>query len=334
MTKPASVQEQLLGHLLGALDDGEEQAVAARLRSDPDLREQLQRVGLQLEPLSAGVCDFLPPPGLAERTCRFVAAHGKLPAAAGSRRRSMSADAAPLGWIGRIRWTDVAVAAVIFAAASLLIVPAILSSRFDSRVAVCRDNLRDLGRALTQYSERHGDYFPPVPTEGRLAGAGIYAPVLLCDGLLTDFSRVVCPGSALAEVRDFGVPSIDELQTASAEEAERLRHRMGGSYGYNLGHMQDGVYHATKNLRRGEFALMADGPGADLPGHQSPNHGGRGQNVLLEDGSVQYYSSPRPYPEADHIYANDDGIVAAGTHLNDSVIGSSSAVPIIYVSNH
>ena len=334
MTNPASVQEQLLGHLLGALDDCEHQVIAARLRSDPDLCKQFEQVRLQLEPLSALRRDFSPPAGLAERTCRFVATRTNLPAAAESGRRPMSADAAPPSWIGRIRWTDMAVAAAIFAAASLLVVSAMLSSRFDSRLAGCRDNLRELGRSLTQYSEANGGYFPRVPSQGRSAGAGIYAPVLLRDGFLTDARRVVCPGSALAEQRDFRVPSINELQSAPAEEAGRLRRGMGGSYGYNLGHMRDGAYQDTKNLRRGGFALMADGPGAEMPGHQSPNHGGRGQNVLMEDGGVRYYHTSRPYPQADDIYANDNGVVAAGTHPNDSVIGSSDAVPIIYVGGH
>ncbi len=71
MTDP--VQEQLLGHLLGALDDSEQEQVAVRLRSEPEFREQLALVRSRLEPLSAARCDFLPPPGLAERTCRFVA---------------------------------------------------------------------------------------------------------------------------------------------------------------------------------------------------------------------------------------------------------------------
>ena len=36
-----SVQEQLLGYLLGALDDPEQESVEARLKRDPDLRRQL-----------------------------------------------------------------------------------------------------------------------------------------------------------------------------------------------------------------------------------------------------------------------------------------------------
>ena len=70
-----SVQEQLLGHLLGALDDSQHESIHARLERDPELRRQLSVVGSMLEPLEFARCNFTPPAGLAERTCRFVASH-------------------------------------------------------------------------------------------------------------------------------------------------------------------------------------------------------------------------------------------------------------------
>ena len=61
---------------------------------------------------------------------------------------------------------------------------------------------------------------------------------------------------------------------------------MGGSYGYCIGYVDQGVYQPTRNLGRPGFAIMADAPCEDRPGRQSDNHGGRGQNVLFEDGHV------------------------------------------------
>jgi len=318
------LQEQLLGHLLGALDPAEEEQVAARLLTDPEVRRELARVGAWLEPLEAGRCVFEPPVGLAERTCRAVVLQVESPAVV--RRRPMSPVAAPPGAPGRFHWVDVAAAAGFFAAASLLLMPAIQSSRFNAQLIACQDNLRQIGVGMVQYSQHHNGYFPCIPLRGRLAAAGIYAPILVRDGLVTDSRRFVCPGSPLAGRTGSRIPSFDELQTASQDKLDGLVRWMGGSYGYHLGHVRDGVYQRTKNLGRSDFALAADTPGSDPSnGRQSPNHGGRGENVLSEGGGVRFVTSPQPFPQADDIFANDWGLVAPGLQLNDAVIAPSAA---------
>ena len=108
---------------------------------------------------------------------------------------------------------------------------------------------------------------------------------------------------------------------------------MGGSYGYNLGYVRNGKYQATKNLYRDNFAIMSDSPNPNAPNLQSSNHGGRGQNVLFENGSVQFLTSTKALGSNDDIFTNDDGHVAAGLNPNDSVIGSSSAAPITFVNS-
>ena len=44
---------------------------------------------------------------------------------------------------------------------------------------------------------------------------------------------------------------------------------MGGSYGYCIGYLDQGVYQPTKNLGRAGFALMADAPREERPDRQS-----------------------------------------------------------------
>lgn len=334
------IQEQLLGHLFGALEQSEEAQLAARLESDPHLQSELSRLRTRLEPLQGGRYDFVPPAGLAERTCRLVAAQAET-AAAARRRARRPAATPPLTSVGheyappreraaRFRWVDVAVAAGILVAASLLTVPAIQSSRFNAQILNCQDNLRQIGVGLRQYSLQHDDYFPSIPTEGNLAAAGIFAPTLARGGYVTESRRFVCPGSPLAATKDFSVPSFHQLRTASRKKLDELWQRMGGSYGYHLGHVRDGVYHGTKNLRRTSFALAADTPGSDpSDGRQSRNHGGRGQNVLFECGRVRFVTSPQPNPQADHIFINYWGLVAPGLDLDDAVIGSSAARPVM-----
>jgi len=269
------VREQVLGYLLGALDDAEMEQVQARLQNDEAYRRQWAALRRQLEQLDAAKPDVSPLPGLAERTCRRVFAQPK----PSPRRRSLTPETAPPSWRSRVGWLDTTVALAVFALAGLCTLPAIQSSRFHARLTSCSDNLRELGTMLTVYSGANHGYFPRVPTQGKLASAGVYAPTLLQGGFLTEPRRVVCPDSALAARGDFRVPSLDELQAADTEKAAQLRQQMGGSYGYCIGYLDHGIFCATRNLQRPGFALMADAPREDRPDRQSDNHSGRGQNV-------------------------------------------------------
>ena len=68
------LHQQLLGHLLGALDDDEQEWVEARLERDEEYRRQWLEWRRRVAPLLALRPDSEPPSGLAEQTCRFVAA--------------------------------------------------------------------------------------------------------------------------------------------------------------------------------------------------------------------------------------------------------------------
>jgi len=337
-----SVQEQLLGHLLGALDDPEHDAVAARVQEDPQVRVQWERLAEQVRPLAAVERDVDPPPGLAEMTCRLVALEAARegretalraasPAAEVPRRKYMSPADAPPKPAGRMRWLDLAVAAGFLLAASLVIVPAIQNSRSQSRVTACQNNLGQIGGWLTQYSELNGGRFPEVPAEGKLAAAGAYAPTLLSANLLPEPSRLLCPGSPLADRRQFTPPTIEEVQAASGRRLLVLRQTMGGSYGYSFGHMRDKIYRATRNLRRAGFAIMADAPDLAQPNLFSLHHDGRGLNFLFEDNAVRFLSTACLVEGADDPFTNDRSEIAAGLHPDDAVIAPSSAAPIVYV---
>ena len=285
----------------------------------------------QLEPLAALKQGFAPPPGLAERTCRYVAEHRAAPTPAKGRLRP---EVAPPSWVSRMSWLDMAMAATVLVAAGLLIFPAVQNSRFRAHLIACQDNLRELGTSLNQYSQTHNGYYPAVPSQGKLAAAGIYAPVLAQNGLLTDVSRIVCPESSLASrMNGFRVPTYAELELTPPAQMVDLRSTMGGSYGYNLGYMRNGEYQPTKNLYRDNFAIMSDAPNSHVANLQSANHAGRGQNVLFENGSVQFLTTTKPLGSTDDIFINDDGLVAAGVTPNDSVLGSSSTAPIRFVNS-
>lgn len=353
MTEPA--REQLLGYLLGALDDNEQADIEKILDSDADMRRELATLNRSLAPLDAARREFSPPAGLASRTCEFVAASAlateerpteeaedatatplleeAVAAAASAQPAEHSAKMQPVDSpyvsASRVRWQDSIVAAGIMVAACGLLFPAILDSREHARIMECQNNLHDIGTSLTSYSDSHNGYFPKVPEKGNLAAAGVYAPQLRQSGYLPDVRQVICPGSDLADDNNFMVPMYDDLQSiTNPEELVTIKSRMGGSYGYSLGHIKDDRYHNTKNLHRENFALMADSPSHAVPSHQSQNHSGNGQNVLYEDGHVKFLPTTKSLGLSDDVFTNDDGLVAAGVHPDDSVIGGSQATPI------
>ncbi len=319
-------REHLLGYLLGALDDDEQRHVETRLEREPDLLGSLESVRRCLRPLAAVPKCYEPPVGLADRTCRMALSDrgrkAPLP--------QLSPCSTASWWSQGFRFADLAVGVAVVLAAAALLVPAVQSSRFNSHILTCQDKLRQIGVALTQYSDRQGGYFPVVPPRGRLATAGIYAPVLLDHGLLAESHQVVCPSSPLAADGQFRVPRLSEVRRVSEDRVGDLCREMGGSYGYSLGYIEDGVYRATRNLRRAHFALLSDRPSLHMPEFQTVNHSGRGQNVLFEDGHVRFMDSPKAPYSADHLFTNDEGRIAPGLHADDSVIVSSTAYPLLH----
>jgi hypothetical protein len=313
-----AMRDHLIGYLLGALEPSEHEQVEVQLGRDPHLRRELDLISRCLEPLAADKEHIDPPAGLADRTCEFVAAQAQV-------------RLAPAGGFLRSRWTlaDLVVAAGIFFAAATLFFPALNQSRFAARLAGCQNNLRQIGMALTSYSALHNGFFPNVPTDGSLAAAGVYATRLLEHGLISGPQVVVCPASSLADrLVEFRVPTSREWETAEGAQLIQLQRQAGGSYGYNLGYVVNGQYQPTRNLHRRTFAIMADAPNSQPPYH-SLNHGGCGQNVLFEDGHVQYLTTCKAWGCNDDIFVNDDGQMAPGLHVNDAVIGTSECRPVV-----
>lgn len=323
----------MLGYLLGALEEDEQAAAERNLAKDAALRRELTVLSRSLAPLDASRARHEPPAGLAERTCRFVWASGQARAAAPvqPRREARPTRMRPvtLPAVGEVqyRWQDVLVVAGVIVAASVLLFPAIHGSRVQARLLACQNNLRELGAALTEYGELNHGYFPRVPAQGNLAVASVFAPILKDSQLLPSFQMLVCPDSPAAEGPAIDVPSLARLASiAQPDQLKRLQDQMGGSYGYTLGYRDRAGYHGTRNLRRSQFALASDAPAPGLPGRQSHNHGRHGQNCLMEDGHVRFFVTPRP--ATDDFFLNDDGAVAAGVHVNDSVIGAGATPPL------
>jgi hypothetical protein len=233
------------------------------------------------------------------------------------------------------RWwlADSVVLAGICLVAAALFFPAICNSRYAAQLAGCQNNLRQIGFAMQDYSEKAGaGYFPSVPPSGRRAFAGVYGPVLLEGGYLPEPRVLLCPAS-LVVVRepDFRVPTLAQIDNADAKSAVVLQARAGGSYGYSLGVVVNGKYEPPRRLGRATFALMSDVPVQALLSLTDANHGGQGYNFLFEDAHVRFLK----LSEAEAVFLRDDpfrnrrGVVEAGVDEDDAVIGPSAAAPFL-----
>lgn len=316
-------RDHLLGYLLGALAPDEKHQIETELAANPDLRTELdqlqrrmKRLGLDDSPL-----EIEPPAGLAERTCLYVTAYV-------ARRRAMPANTVT-GSQRSFTWSDlVTMAAVIVAAASLFF-PALSFSRFQAQIATCQNQLRLIGFGLHEYSDRQPDHsFPGPELNGSRAAAGIVAP-LLVSHQLADSRTFLCPGSSVVRsVADFRVPRPEELDRAVGSELKALARSMAGDYGFNMGYIDGEALRRPCNARRPGYVLAGDAPSNLQPRRVSGNHRGRGQNVLYEDGRVQFL--PRlPSPQVlDDPYHNRNGLIAAGVDRDDAVLGASNDPPM------
>ena len=333
------MREDLLGYLLNALDDDERQRVFETLQKDPQLRQELEALRRQLRPLDASNEDFEPPPALAELTCDLVEGYAESRPSAepakrqksrGAWRRVRSAACETCSPSGAWSATDTIVMAGVLLAVSLMFFPAIAGSRYRAQITACGDNLRNLGIALAGYSEQHHGFFPSIPVSGNRAVAGIYAPILLESQYLENPRIILCPGSEfVVQEGEFRIPRLSELDQARGLRLLALQRVMGGSYGYTLGNISGDGYVTPRNRLRQYFALLADAPSLHLPGRQSGNHGGRGQNVLFEDQHVEFLPSPRSDALGDDLFRNRYGYVEAGLDEGDSVVVPSNVSPLV-----
>jgi len=332
------MREELIGHLLGALEPSDSKQVETALadpQSGVSLRHDLEQLQLALQPLAYDRDLMRPPVGLADRTMRFIAEHeaasqSTASQATGSQARPMprpmsDSDAAARGRGGRA-WIDRVIVAATSLAALVLLAPLLLDSIAQSRARRAERNLLKTSGALQGYADAHR-VFPTPPGSGPLSRAGLYAPTLVSEHrLVADDGTLLCPDTMLSRSGTFRVPSLEELSAAvGTPQFEELMRTMGGDYGYTLGHRDaTGVLQPNLDRRREHHPVMADAP--DEGGEKSDNHPDGIHHVLFEDGHVKRLV-PGDLHRDDHLFKNHDGKVAAGVDDEDAVIGDSHHQP-------
>ncbi|WP_425618215.1 hypothetical protein NA78x_001916 [Anatilimnocola sp. NA78] len=350
--------EQLLGYLLGALECKECEEVEQALAQSPELTAEFEKIRRSLNTM--GLLEQPeyedPPLCLASRTCEYVEQQAESYGAdtlllKAVSAKTLAATAAvetnsesptprtkvKLSPVSRseagftsFRRLDLMVAAAIVLVASALSFPALYTSRFQANVAMCQNQLRQLGIALHEYSGLQPDgSFPYVAPSGPRSVAGIYAPTLVSSNLIADNESLFCPGQGTPPAEKRIIPTLAQVDAAPEVILAGLQKKMGGDYGYNMGYSQNDEVLPPRNSRRPNYALMGDAPHDLQPGRGSKNHAGRGQNMLYEDGRVNFIKLANQQDSAiDDPFHNRLGQVAAGTDINDAVLGASQDHPL------
>jgi hypothetical protein len=342
--------EDLLGYLLGALEPDEMQRVSQWLREHPEAREQLAEIERSLRPLEEGFEAIeAPSDDLLARTLDGIP-EGP-PPKPGEDAPSISspvplcdADPSAETGSGRVRWSWLDTVGSLLSVAVLLalLLPMIAAGRFEARKIACQDQLRELGTALMQYVSRDPQgRLPQVAKSGPEAFAGVYRLRLADQGLLTPSESRWCPSadmpdlsnqaaSRAASVREqwYQLPAVKELAQLPVDELQRIQRIAGGHYAYSLGVVGDQGFSSPRFEARTSFAVMADAPVAYvIGGEQEPtlrfSHGGRGVNVLYEDGAVRFIRIEALDSMPDHPFVNHIGVGEAGVNVDDASLGPS-----------
>jgi hypothetical protein len=305
-TNDAMNAEEMFESVLSNVDGAERDRLERLVHDNPErLRHVIHRL------LDDGSW-FEPAPGLATRTVGFVARN----------RRRPLLDHVPMRVPFRL--ADFAVAASIFVAGVLTLLPAIQRSRDRMNQAGCVFNLQQLGTSLAQYASLH-PFLPYPPADHSDSHTGMFAVMLHDGGVLNDLTLLDCPCNGRCPPFRQELAAFDQVEQIRRNDPEQYGHMLCWDYAYNVGYRN-----AKGDLRPVEAVYAAGLPVlADSPDHEnftriregnSPNHGRRGQNVLFGDFSVRWFRTRRVGPFDPDLYLNNDRQARPGVDGQDSVL--------------
>ncbi len=319
------MHEHLVDYLRNTLDPATRRAVEAYLRSRPDAAARVQQLRQTLAPWDDGAETVAPPPDLVYRTLARVAE---------SRRQPLPPAPAPrpreFGTAGsrRFRPADVAVAAGVLFLVGAVAFAWLPSSRQRANDLACQNKMRALWHALEQYSDspQNHNEFPRVEADGPRGVAGVFAPVLQDAGLLAPDTTLFCSAGGDPAPPRPGVRDLEQLYREQPDAFKSVARTLAGTYAYSLGYNDNGTLHGLRRDSGDLLPLLADAPPATGTG-LSPNHGGRGQNVLYIGGNVRWCTERTVGVNGDDIYLNQDGMLRTGRNWGDTVLAPSGATP-------
>lgn len=302
--------QEMLDYAFRQTDELSREQAARAIADDPILAQRLDRLERAIERLADDGEVIEPPRGLAERTITFVAER--------RRPRRTILDFVPVKV--PFRWADVAVAAGILLAGLVTLLPAVHRSRQRMDQAGCGFNLQQLGMGLAQYADVH-HYYPYATPDSH---AGTFPAMLKDAGLLSDVGTLDCPCNGKSPTKG-PLPGHRELAMLRLNDPDRYRKLLCWDYAYNVGYQHTpGRPGPVLAVHTSNVAILADEPphedGTTVLEGNSPNHGGRGQNVLFADMHVRWHNTRRTSPVDADMFLNEDHRPAPGVSPTDAVL--------------
>jgi prepilin-type processing-associated H-X9-DG protein len=312
------MDDNLVGYLLGCLDETGNRQVEGYLQNCPEARQKLARLKQALGTLAVDRDDALPPPGLAARTLAKVGGPvgSNLPRAP----REPAAPPARAWW----RRGDVAVAISLLVLALGIAAPLAYRWHEQRSLVACQNNLRHFYVALATYRDQQGNY-PDLNREAPRNVAGMVVPVLADAGVLPESFSVRCPG--------VGPPlgcavTLASLRNLSDTDFQIEAPNLALCYAFTLGYRDpEGSHLVPWQVSGSAWPILADRPPSEGSPGNSLNHGGAGQNVLFLDGHARFVPVRTIGDPDDDIFLNRANQVAAGLDVHDIVLGCSAARP-------
>ena len=158
-----------------------------------------------------------------------------------------------------------------------MLLPALARAREEARKAVCKSNVKQIGLAISMYSNDFEEFYPTCGLNMTAGNAddlrGLGSLCLLYDQYITAKKIFKCPSTTDDPNNlDIGLNIDRTVGLISA-------HPAGCSYAYDSqkGKLSDPM-----------TAIAADKRGEDNRLRNSTNHGNTGQNVLYYDGHVEW----------------------------------------------
>jgi hypothetical protein len=314
------MDHDLLAYLLQGLDPDEERAVEAHLEEDPAARKELQKWRRLLDPLNH-VPPVEPPATLYMNTLRAVA--GQMVQTRGPvfPARDESGDGGGRWW----RRADVLVAAAAILVLALLLPPVLVYVRARQEIMACQQNLERLHRSYKQYWEQNNNVLPNLGDleEPRIRFAGMHPVLLREKKCWNDEINLVCPGVGKGDIRPLRDRS--EAMELLSQGEPNWPAQVGGQYAYPLGFFQEDRLCALTRDLGDETPYLSDRSPIHAGKSNSPNHGGKGQNVLFMGGHVRWMTAR--IVGDDDIFLNADGKLEASRSVKDIVLGGSEVRP-------
>jgi prepilin-type processing-associated H-X9-DG protein len=303
--------DELIESILSKGDHTQRDRVERALREAPEQAARVERLRHAIHRLLDDGSWFEHPPGLGTRTVAFVARH----------RRRPFLDYVPI----RVpfRWADFAVAASIFVAGVLTLLPAIQRSRDRMNQAGCVFNLQQLGNSLAQYASLQ-EFLPYPARERSDSHTGMFAVMLHDAGVLRDVSLLDCPCNGRSPHVRQELAAFDQVDQIRRNDPERYARMLCWDYAYNVGYRNDSGQRPVEVVYSAGIPILADAPDHEnfvqIREGNSPNHGGKGQNVLFGDGSVRWFRTRVIDPLDPDLYLNNERQARPGVHVRDSVL--------------